>query len=52
MSFAHFLLYFRKLNLAIFWAYLFVNGQGIPCGRNSYSFIPILRNITGVLDMV
>ena len=43
-----FLLFFCKLNLAIFSGIIFnkVNGQGIPCGRNSsYSFIPILLKL-------
>ena len=35
------------MNLAIFSGIFYnkVNGQGIPCGRNSYSFIAILSKL-------
>ena len=42
-----FSLLFCKLNLAIFSRIIYnnVNGQGIPCGLNFYSFIPILPKL-------
>ena len=48
LSSDYFLLLFSQVELSHFSGIIYnkVNGQGIPCGRNSsYSFIPILSKL-------